>query len=133
MNPCFLISVSPLSMSSIEYCPPHDLYTYSGVTHPKSIDPDRASSSRNSRKRETISSILHRDECLTSILPILLILPFIYHRRLNHLHRMPHAFRHLAAVDVLLWAQMDTLSLFQRHLTYSILSLKSYSIFRISL
>lgn len=52
--PCFRNSESPLSISSIEYWPPNILYTYSGVTHPKSMEHDLASFSSNSRNRSSI-------------------------------------------------------------------------------
>ena len=48
---------------------------------------------------------------LTPILTILLILPFIYHRRLQHLYRMPHTFRHLTSVHAIFWVQVYALRL----------------------
>ena len=57
IKPWLRSSVSPVAISSIATAPPHALYTYSGVIHPKSMEHDRASFSMNSLKRETTSSI----------------------------------------------------------------------------
>lgn len=57
-SPCRFISSSPIAISSIATLPPHILYTYSGVTHPKSIEQDRASSSRKSRSLEIITGFI---------------------------------------------------------------------------
>lgn len=46
-TPCLRISLSPDSISSSGTCPPHILYTYSDVIHPKSIEHERASFSMN--------------------------------------------------------------------------------------
>ena len=44
-------------MSLSGTCPPHILYTYCGVIHPKSMEPERASFSINSRSLSVIISI----------------------------------------------------------------------------
>lgn len=111
MNPCFLNSESPFSISSIEYRPPNILYTYSGVTQPKSIEHERASSSRNclSLCIKFISSIrqifffgpiateltncfeeslyLHHFTAKSTVFPLLptaTLLPFPKHKSLSH-------------------------------------------------
>lgn len=57
-TPCLCISLSPDSIPSSGTRPPQERNTYSGVTHPKSIEHERASLSINSCNFKLISCIL---------------------------------------------------------------------------
>ena len=60
-NSSFKQTLRASLISSSEYSPPNILCTYSGVTHPKSMEHDLASSSKKLRKRSTnsILPLLH--------------------------------------------------------------------------